>query len=152
LQQQPAQRGPLPDQPGTVQKPSGPGDTPRQAQPAQPRPDMREPARVQQPQREGPPARATESKPGGPAVQLSVEQRTRIRQVIVSQRVERTARVNFDIRIGTRVPRAEVRLFPVPVTVIEIVPQYRGYLYFVYEDEIVIVDPVTLEIVAVLPA
>jgi hypothetical protein len=32
------------------------------------------------------------------------------------------------------------------------VPEYRGYLYFVYEDEIVIVDPNTLAIVAVIPA
>ena len=41
---------------------------------------------------------------------------------------------------------------PLPPTVIEIVPQYRGYDYFLVGDQIVIVDPDTLEIVAVLPA
>ena len=32
------------------------------------------------------------------------------------------------------------------------VPAYRGYRFFYYEEELVIVDPVTLEIVAVIPA
>jgi hypothetical protein len=35
---------------------------------------------------------------------------------------------------------------------VDVVPQYRGYRFFYYENEIVIVDPVTLEIVAVIPA
>ncbi|MFZ1150423.1 MAG: DUF1236 domain-containing protein [Xanthobacteraceae bacterium] len=33
-----------------------------------------------------------------------------------------------------------------------LVPQYRGFDYFLVEDEIVIVDPRTLEIVAIIPA
>jgi hypothetical protein len=33
-----------------------------------------------------------------------------------------------------------------------IVPQYRGFDYCLVDDEIVIVDPRTLEIVAVIPA
>jgi hypothetical protein len=35
---------------------------------------------------------------------------------------------------------------------VRIVPQYRGFDYLLVEDEIVIVDPRTLEIVAVIPA
>jgi hypothetical protein len=57
--------------------------------------------------------------------------------------------VNFDIRIGTVVPRT-VRVAPVPVTLVEIEPRWRGYMYFVYSDEIIIVEPRTLKIVAVL--
>ena len=61
----------------------------------------------------------------------------------------RVTNVNFDIRIGTVVPRT-VRIAPVPVTLIEIEPTWRGYMYFVSGDTIIIVEPRTLEIVAVL--
>jgi hypothetical protein len=44
-----------------------------------------------------------------------------------------------------------VTFFDVPETIVEIVPQYRGFRYIVVEDELVIIDPETLEIVAVLP-
>ena len=47
------------------------------------------------------------------------------------------------------VPRT-VRVAPVPVDDVEIQPAWRGYMYFVYEDEIIIVEPGTLRIVAVL--
>jgi hypothetical protein len=39
-----------------------------------------------------------------------------------------------------------------PEEVIEIVPQYEGYDYIIVGDNILIVDPATMEIVAVLPA
>jgi hypothetical protein len=38
----------------------------------------------------------------------------------------------------------------VPPTLVEIYPQWRGYLYFIYEDEIIIVHPKTHRIVAVI--
>jgi hypothetical protein len=40
----------------------------------------------------------------------------------------------------------------VPTAVIEVVPEYRGYVFAYVEDEYVICDPDTYEIVAVLPA
>ena len=51
--------------------------------------------------------------------------------------------------VGTVVPRT-VRLVAVPATLIEIHPAWRGYMYFVDGDEIIIVEPGTLRIVAVL--
>ena len=57
--------------------------------------------------------------------------------------------VNFNVTVGTVVPRT-VRIAPLPATLIEIEPTWRGYMYFVYEDEIIIVEPGTLRIVAVL--
>jgi hypothetical protein len=39
-----------------------------------------------------------------------------------------------------------------PEEIVRIVPQYLGFDYFLVEDEIVIVDPRTLEIVAIIPA
>jgi hypothetical protein len=39
----------------------------------------------------------------------------------------------------------------VPVEIVDVYPEYRGYEYFVAEDEIIVVNPRTREIVAVLP-
>jgi hypothetical protein len=58
-------------------------------------------------------------------------------------------RVEFDVRVGTRVPRT-VRFAPLPARIIEIEPAWRGYEYFLVREEIVVVDPATMEIVAVL--
>ena len=39
-----------------------------------------------------------------------------------------------------------------PEEIVLLIPEYRGYDYFLIGDEIVIVDPRTLEIVAIIPA
>ena len=59
--------------------------------------------------------------------------------------------IEFDVRPGVRIPRG-FHLYSVPSDIVTVVPAYRGYRFFYYEDELVIVDPVTLEIVAVIPA
>jgi hypothetical protein len=43
-----------------------------------------------------------------------------------------------------------VKVVPVPPTLVEIHPAWRGYSYFIVDDEIIIVEPRTLRIVAVL--
>jgi len=58
--------------------------------------------------------------------------------------------VNFSLSVGTVVPR-DVRLSVLPADVVEIVPQYRGYSFVLVKDEIVIVEPSSYKIVAVLP-
>ena len=86
------------------------------------------------------------------SVNLSPEQRTRIHQVIVSDRnAPRVSRVDFQLNVGVAVPRS-VKLAPVPTTIVEIQPSWRGYEYFLVGDQIVIVNPRTMEIVAVIPA
>ena len=83
---------------------------------------------------------------------VSVEQRTRIHDVIVNERAApRIGNANFDVRVGTRIPRT-VRFVPLPSRIIELEPTWRGYDYFLVGAEIIIVDPRTLEIVAVIPA
>jgi hypothetical protein len=59
--------------------------------------------------------------------------------------------VNFSISVGTRVPRS-VHLYPLPVTVVEYYPAWRGYEFILVGDEIVIINPRTFEIVAVIEA
>ena len=89
----------------------------------------------------------------GGSVQLSEDQRSQIKTVIGRGSGPRLSRsnVNFDISVGSRVPRS-VHFVTLPGEIVRIVPQYRGFDYFLIEDEIVIVDPHTLEIVAIIPA
>ena len=46
--------------------------------------------------------------------------------------------VNFSIKVGTAVPSRHV--VTVPDVIVEVHPEWRGFLYFVYNDEIIIVD------------
>lgn len=78
---------------------------------------------------------------------LSDEQRTKVRQSF--DRKAHVTKVNFNIRIGTRVPRT-VHLYPVPTAVIAVLPEYRSYRYVVVEDTICIIDPTSYEIVDVI--
>jgi hypothetical protein len=57
--------------------------------------------------------------------------------------------IDIDVSVGVAVPRT-VSLYAVPEEVVVIVPDYRRYKYFIYEDKVVIVDPATFEIVDIL--
>jgi hypothetical protein len=84
---------------------------------------------------------------------LTTEQRTKIHSVIIAERsAPRVARVDFDVHVGTVVPRGKVKYVPLPQSIVEIEPAWRGYEYFLVGEEIVVVNPATLEIVAVIPA
>lgn len=88
----------------------------------------------------------------GAGAKLSGDQRTRISSVIRNQRVESLNNVDFNIAVGTRVPRERVHLYPLPEEVVTIYPEWRGYEFIRVRDQILVVDPRTLEIVDVLPA
>jgi hypothetical protein len=99
-------------------------------------------------QQNGAPGRAS----GGANVQLTQDQRSKIKDVVVRDRnVARVDSVNFNIRIGVAVPRT-VHVAVLPAEVVTIVPEYRGFEYVVVGDQLLIIDPNTLEIVAILPA
>jgi hypothetical protein len=85
----------------------------------------------------------------GAGAKLSTEQRTKISTVIKEQNIRPATNVNFAISVGTRVPR-EVSFHPLPVEIVNIYPDWRGYEMFLVNDQIVVVNPRTLEIVAVL--
>jgi len=95
--------------------------------------------------------RTTTTGQAGAGARLTTEQRTRISTVIRDQHVAPVSNVNFAISVGTRVPR-EIGFHPLPQEIVTIYPDWRGYEFFLVRDEIVVVDPRTLEIVAVLPA
>lgn len=87
----------------------------------------------------------------GAGAKLSTEQRTTIRTSITKQNIKPATNINFSISVGTRVPRT-VGFHPLPAEVITIYPDWRGYEFFLVGGEIVVVNPRTLEIVAVLEA
>jgi hypothetical protein len=87
----------------------------------------------------------------GAGGKLSTEQRTKITTVIREQHVQPASNVNFSISVGTRVPR-EVSFHPLPTEIVTIYPDWRGYEFFLVSGQIIVVNPRTLEIVAVLDA
>jgi hypothetical protein len=82
-------------------------------------------------------------------VNINDTQRTRIAEVVSSANI-RPIDVRFRVETGVAVP-ATVTLHPLPPRIVEIVPQYRSYRYFVTRDRIVIVEPAKKTIVAVIP-
>lgn len=96
-------------------------------------------------------SKAAEGRKDGERVRVTEQQRTTVRERLIQTRVEKT-RINVSLNIGTTVPRS-VRLRPLPATIIQIAPEYRGYSYVVLEDEtIVIINPRTYVIVDYIPA
>jgi hypothetical protein len=87
----------------------------------------------------------------GAGAKLSTEQRTKITTVIRGEHIAPVNNVNFSISVGTRVPR-EVSFHPLPAEVVTVYPEWRGYEFFLVRDQIIVVDPRTFEIVAVLEA
>jgi hypothetical protein len=84
--------------------------------------------------------------------QLNTEQRTQIRQTVMQVGdAPRVSSVTFSLSAGTVVPRT-VKYVPLPSRVVEIYPAWRGYHFFIVGDQIVIVEPDSLRIIAVIPA
>ncbi len=59
--------------------------------------------------------------------------------------------MNFNIAVGVRVPH-DVHVEVLPEDIVEIVPQFEGFDYIMVGDNILIIDPDTLEIVDVIAA
>ena len=81
-------------------------------------------------------------------VELTPAQRTTIYRTVTRERV-RAAAPGIDVRLGARVPQA-VELSEIPTAVIEEVPTVRRYRYMVVNNEVVLVDPATSEVVEII--
>jgi Protein of unknown function (DUF1236) len=104
---------------------------------------QRDQDRTQQGAREG-------ERGGNASVSFSTEQRTRIRETVIKEKnAPRVGKVDFSVREGTVIPRT-VRTVEIPEVIVEIHPEWRGYKYFLVNEELVVVDPGTLRIVAVI--
>jgi hypothetical protein len=94
--------------------------------------------------------RATTGQGAAGSAKLTTEQRTKISSVIREQKVERV-NLNVSVNVGTRIP-ASVHVHPLPQQVIVIYPEWRGYDYILVGEQIVIINPRTHEIVAIIEA
>lgn len=81
---------------------------------------------------------------------LSSEQRTKISAVFKQHRVT-PAHLNVSVQVGTRVPDS-VHFYPLPQEVYVFYPEWRGYDYILVGDQILVIDPGSHEIVAILDA
>lgn len=84
-------------------------------------------------------------------VQVTQQQRTQIHEHFAHMRVDRIEHPQFSVSVGAEIPRS-VHVETLPPEIVEIVPEYRGFDYVMVGDEILIVDPDSLQIVAVIPA
>jgi hypothetical protein len=91
-----------------------------------------------------------DTKSGAPAA-LSAEQHTKIQDTLRGEKTERLSNVQFSTSVGEMIPDT-VHLYVLPVSIVEYAPQYRGYEYILVGDEILIVNPRTMRIVAVISA
>lgn len=120
-------------------------------------PERKQPQRAEQPERKQPkraeqPDRKQQQAERAERPRLSEQQRTTVRERIREGGAlerGRVASVDFNVRVGTRVP-TRINLAPLPAVIVEEVPAYRGYVYFVVRDELVIVEPSTHVIVDVI--
>ena len=94
------------------------------------------------------PDAAREGARGGHAA-LTGEKRTRFQSVIRDRRTEVLHGVDFRVGVGTVIP-GRYHFYPLPPTLIELVPEYRGYDYSVVENQIVILEPGTRRIVDII--
>src|SRR5690242_9063185 len=81
-------------------------------------------------------------------LRLTPVQRRTVYRTIVRERVE-PARPTVEYRVGTRIPES-VPLYSVPQEVAVEVPSIRSYKYMVVNGRVVLIDPVTSEVVAEL--
>ena len=81
---------------------------------------------------------------------LSTEQRSKISAVFRQHKVAPT-HLNVSVNVGTRVPDS-VHFYPLPQEVYVIYPEWRGYDYILVGDQVLVIDPRSHEIVAILDA
>jgi hypothetical protein len=80
---------------------------------------------------------------------LSLEQQTKIADVITRDAGASIRDVHFSLAIGNAVP-ADVPLRPVPASAAAVAPQFRAASYVVVEEQIALVDSQTRKILAVI--
>src|ERR1700685_4406826 len=97
------------------------------------------------------PCTARDEAKSSPPAALSSEQHAKIRDTLRVEKSERLANVPFSTKVGEAIP-GTVHLYVLPVSIMEYAPQYRGYEYILVGDDILIVDPRTHRIVAVIAA
>jgi hypothetical protein len=83
---------------------------------------------------------------GNVSVSFTPEQRTKIRETVFKEKTApRVSKVDFSLNVGTPVPRT-MHVIDIPQMIVDIHPDR----YFIVNEELVVVDPDTLRIVATI--
>jgi len=83
-------------------------------------------------------------------VELTPAQRTTIYRSVTRERVQmQMVPQGVDVRLGARVPQT-VELREMPSALVTDVPTVRRYRYMVINNEVVLVDPATSEVVEII--
>ena len=82
---------------------------------------------------------------------LTSQQRTRITDVFKKENIRPEENANFSVSIGTEVPKT-IHLHRLPREIVEVQPTWRAFEFVRVGDDILIVNPRTFQIVAVMPA
>jgi hypothetical protein len=77
------------------------------------------------------------------------EKRTQITSAIKQEKVEEVTNVNFNISVGTAVP-AGIHYYPMPLRIVEIYPEWRGYEFILVHGRYIVLRPHTHEIVYII--
>lgn len=85
-----------------------------------------------------------------PAPEISDDQKDRIRISVKNAKVDHVAKLAIPLTVGAEVPR-NLHFYPFPKEVAEIAPEYGGFFYVVAAEKIVVIDPLSYRIVAILP-
>lgn len=130
-----------------AEKPASSGDSKAAQKPADDKKDS-----AQKPaDNKGDTKASTTGSAGGAAKAAAppAEKRTQIATAFKQEKIKSVTNVNFNISIGTRVPRT-VEFYPIPTRIIEIYPEWRGYRVILVSGRYIIVEPETYEIVYIL--
>ena len=93
--------------------------------------------------------KASASKAGG-NINLTAQQKTTIKKTVIDNKsAPRVTNVNFHVSVGTVVPTT-VHYAPLPESIVEIHPAWRGYDYVVYEDQVIVIEPHSRKIVEII--
>jgi hypothetical protein len=83
-------------------------------------------------------------------VNLTTQQKTVIKNTVIDNKsAPRVSHVDFNVSVGTVIPTT-VHYAPLPASIVEIHPAWRGYDYFVYNDEVIIIQPDSRKIVEII--
>jgi hypothetical protein len=83
------------------------------------------------------------------STKLSETDRSKVVSTLKQERTTSREQINVQVNIGERLP-PRIRARPLPATIVQIMPAYRGYEYVTVRDEVMIVRPGTREVVDVI--
>jgi hypothetical protein len=90
------------------------------------------------------------ARPKGSLTNINPEQKTRVISAFSDHRVAPARDIGVAVNVGVVVPRS-VHFYPIPDEIVSIVPDYRGYEYFMIDDShVAVVDPDSLEVVDII--